>query len=448
MKKILCATFLALFMLPLTACNSNSSTQELSPIDSSTSTSSSIPSSIVLEDNQATDTETASPNVTISSVTELQFDSEPWFGVQYRLDNSEERLAGYMNTSGTIFANEPNVHYENKNSIGWSESSYTIYDDSGNTIYSSPDDKNLYILESTDNSIYLVQEIRSGLDESAVYVGLMDISGNWLSDPINLSELTGAGPGTRYSLSLDSSINLGEGMLAAYYRTDHENYLILSDTETGNTFSIANVWAHYLKFYNGTMIFQRWDGGLSGGHMGEICSVDKYGTLTTFPVEGDLLAVGANGFLTSSNGLSFYTRSGELVWNFNDYELSDDFDLSLDDNNRVVFAHIIGADLNNYIACISQDSGTLVYQPFRDDYGYIYEHTILTWMNDSICFVNLLNGEILSTAVEFDTNILPQGVVSYSHGLFILRDYDSSQERYNYYFYDPEGHRIQPMLAK
>lgn len=364
-------------------------------------------------------------------VEQIKINSDIYYKVSYQLGGSKEYKTGYMNKLGIISIDEPKILYEKGDSPG----SFILYDNNGNETYSDEKDGNWGILLGTDNGVYVAQEMRSGLDKQATYIGLIDSQGNWLSQsPINLTQLTEV----EYPIGASEAKNLGENMLSVYCKVSRGNYLILFDSETGKIIPVENVWNNFLSFYNGTMIFQHWDGGESGGHMGEICSIDKKGNITTLPADGNLLAVNTNGFLTDSNGLSFYTRDGQLVWSFNDYKLSNEFEPVLYED--MVFAYFIGADGNSYIGCISQKTGDLMYEPFKDSHGYIYDHSILTIVSDEKCIVDLMNGKKLTTIQDIDLNY---DVEYYSDGPFIIK---IDEEEQIYIFYDANGNQLQPVL--
>ena len=417
MKKTICMALGTLLLL-LTACGTNGQGAD-----------SSVNSTSGNGTTSASQPTTAVEVLNINS--KEQFGSEERYAVSYRLEGDDTTQHGYMDAAGIITTEAPQVPYEN------SGASFVIYDDSGNEIYSSPSGEYWQIEGRADNNVYLVQQLRSGLDESATYVGLMDETGNWLyGGPVNVTELTGI-----QLLQAGRSENLGENMMSVYCAEAHGNYLVLFNGETGNYTLINDVWNHDLKFYGDTMVFQHWDGGTSGGDLGEICSVDKNGNVTVLPTQGDLLCTGSNGFLTDTNELSFYNNQGQLIWSFDQYPLSDTYTPILYDD--VVFAHVTGADGNSYIACISQSDGSLVYEPIRDSYNYIYQHYILTEISDANCFVDLLTGETLATPQDdFDLD----EVEYYSQGLYAVKHRESGE--YSYLFYDYAGNQVTPGVVE
>lgn len=336
--------------------------------------------------------------------------SKIWYEVSYRLEEGGDVQEGYMNTDGVISTEEPPALYE-------SESSY------------------MTTLGAVDEGIYLAQEVNYGIDGGAVYLGLIDNTGNWVSEKINLPEVTGVN-----LASVDKSAfeNLGDGMLAAHWFGDKENYLFVFDTKTKNVITIPSVSQSSLDFgfYEGSMIFQQRTGGSGAGKIGDICSVDRDGTITTLPAEGNLLAVGENGFLTNSNGISFYTRSGELVWTFNDYELSDEVTPVVYSN--MVFVGLVGKDSWHYVGCLSQESGTLVYEPLRLVRDSIFGHVMVTGSK----FIDLLTGETLA---EVEPAFRVEDIEYYDDGFFIIRD--AERESVTYRFYDESGNVVQPVLS-
>lgn len=427
MKKPMCVFCSMLVAFSVTACGAESQEQVSVKLPEKPEYSTGI-----LQDNKTEELPQANELKITNVVEQIKTNSDVYYQVSYQLGDGEEYRTGYMDKSGVISINEPKALYEKGNSTG----SFILYDKDGNETYSGEKEGSWGILLGTNDGVYIAQEMRSGLDEQATYIGLINSQGNWLSQsPINLTQLTEV----EYPIGAFEPENLGEDMLSAYCTMNHGNYLLLFDSKTGKVIPVENVWNHFLSFYNGTMIFQHWDGGTSGGHMGEICSIDKEGNIATLPAGGDLLAVNANGFLTSANGLSFYTRDGKLVWSFSDYKLSNKFEPVLYED--MVFAHFIGADGNNYVGCISQQTGDLMYEPFQDIYGYVYGHSILTEVSGENCIVDLMNGEKLAAVRDFD---LSREVEYYSEGLFIIRH--MNEDEYMYLFYDSEGNQVQPVL--
>lgn len=440
MKRFLCGVCAASLSIALISCNAGTP-GDVSSKSSSIASSSAVttPTDNEGAESSSNESQTKAIPVEVSAVYQTTIGDEIWYQVLYELEGNDEKSEGYMNPSGEVFATEPKGTYENITS----SLSYVLYDGKGSEVYSSQAGEGwLFILKGTNDGVYLAEKIVSGLDEAATYIGLIDNNGNWMANSsVNLTELTGA----RQPIAVFEAYDLGEGMLAAYYQADHGNCLLVFDKENGSNFAVQNVWPNNLQFYNGTMVFQEWGGGTSGGHLGGIYSVDKSGTVTELPVQGNLLAAGPNGFLTNANNLSFYTRSGELVWSFNDYKWSDRYDPILYDN--MVFTYITGADEGTYIACLSQADGTLMYQPFEENYNYIYDHFIFTWFNDGVCVIDLLNGEVIRTLSELGTSDLYDGMIYHDQGLFVIKDFDYDQDRYIYLLYDAQGNEIQPILV-
>ncbi len=427
MKKMTCIVLVLALFFSLTACST--SEQEQIPVESQETTDVSAENSVDAESKETSQTSGNNEEVTVNTIKAKQtVGSKIWYEVVYW--DGEESQEGYMDITGVVSSVEPKGMYKSNNS----STSFVLYDADGDETYSSPTGELQQVLWGTDDGVYIVQEYSSGLDEAATYIGMMDGSGNWLSNsPLNLTELTEA----RQLILAGDGKDLGEGVLSAYCTKDHGNYLLLFNTETESIIPIENVWNHYLNFYDGTMIFQHWDGGNSGGHKGEICSIDKTGNITVLPTDGELLATGANGFLTNANGLSFYNRNGELIWNFSDYELSENYEPSLYEN--MVFAGFTGADGNTYIGCLTQDSGTLVYEPIKAQ-GPIYEHVLLNTIGEN-CFIDLMTGETIAPAEDFDTDEIEYS----SDGLFIINH--MGDEHRTYLFYDSEGKPVQPVLT-
>lgn len=432
MKKMVCIAFSALIVCFAAACNVKE--QDYSSIEPPEIAGGSIePSEVpdpIVEDFQDTEKLEQESEVKIGGIRrKIESNSDIFYEVLYKIGDSEEYQTGYMNRSGVISPDPSPILYENFSG------SFVLYDKYGNKTYSSEEDGNGGILYGTDKEVYLAQKMEAGIDGYVTYIGLIDGKGNWLSgSPIDVNA------GANYPIAASGAEELGEGMLSAYFKMDNGNYLFLFDTTNGNIISIPDVWNDNLSFCDGTMIFQHWGGGFSGGHKGDICSVDKAGNITTLSVEGDLLAANADGFLTDADGLTYFTRNGVKVWNFEDYELSDEFTPTLYED--CVFAYFKGKDWNSYLGCISCKTGELIYEPFVENYGYIYEHSVFTNISGENCFVDLLTGEKIATLPDFDFN--SSDVEYYSDGLFIINSYKDG--KYNELFYDPKGNQVQPVL--
>lgn len=354
-------------------------------------------------------------------------DGQAYFSLSYRLGEEGETQRGYMDAQGMIVAELPSTRYENGNA------SFTLYDADGNVVYESAAAYSQ--VECAQDGVYLVQEVRSGLDESATYAGLMDENGAWLFDgPVNVSALTG-----ETLLQSGRSAALGEGMFSVYAAGDG-NCLVVFDGETGAYFAVPDVWNHGLHYRNGAMILQRWDGGTGGGQMGAICSVNRAGEITELPAEGNLLCEGENGFLTDANNLSFYDRAGNLLWTFDRYELTDAVEPFFYED--VVVAHVRGADGNSYAACLSQQSGELLYTPFMDANGFIDGHYVLRGDGERNVVTDLLSGE---NVAELDVDFSADEVEYYGSGLYVLHPRVDGESTYR--FFTPQGEEIIPTLG-
>ena len=406
-----CLALMLVFVIMLSACTSN--TTENSENDGQENNISAETESSEIDSNNSSDTENnvTGQNVTVTSIRWRRVvGSKIWYEVSYRFEEGEKAQEGYMDTEGNISTEEPVTLYESESS-------------------------NMTILGAVDEGIYLAQEINYGIYGEAIYLGLIDNTGNWVSEKINLPEVTGVN-----LASVDKSAfeNLGEGMLAAYWSGNKDNYLFVFDTETKKAITIPSVSRSSLDFgfHEGSMIFQQRTGGSGAGKLKDICSVDSDGTITTLPTEGNLLAVGENGFLTNSNGISFYTRIGELVWTFDDYELSDEVTPVVYGN--MVFVGLIGKDSLHYIGCLSQESGTLVYEPLQLVRDSIFGHVMVTGSK----FIDLLTGETLAV-VEPPFDVAE--IEYYDDGFFVIKD--KGRESVTYRFYDENGNMVQPVLS-
>lgn len=407
-----CIVLMLAFVMLLSACTSNAPDNSDSNVQENNASAETNGLEIDADNSIDNENTMTSQNVTVTSVGRRRaVGSKIWYEVSYRLEEGEDVPLGYMNTEGIILTEEPAVLFE-------------------------PEASNMTTLGAVDEGIYLAQEVNYGIDGEAIYLGLIDNTGNWVSEKINLPEFTGVN-----LASVDKSAfeDLGDGMISAYWSGNKDNYLFIFDTETKNVIIVPSVWRSSFDFgfYEGNMIYQQRTGGSGAGKLRDICSVDRNGTITTLPAEGNLLAVGANGFLTDSNGISFYTRSGELVWTFDDYEMSDEVTPIV--YNNMVFVGLVGKDSIHYAGCLSQESGTLVYEPLQLVRDSFFGHLMVTGSK----FIDLLTGETIAVV---DPVFSVDEIVYYDEGLFIIRD--AGRESVTYRFYDEKGNDIQPVLSE
>ena len=428
------AVFCAMAMaISLVSCSpeSGESASSGEPSTASSAVSSSAESSEPEESSEASEpAEAEAEEVTVYPVNGY---SNGYFSVG--VTHNGEQTEGYMSVDGTVTFEEPKGLYENH---GYTK--ITLYDENGQETFASDGEELLAVIDAADG-VYLVQETRSGLDEMAWYAGIMDGSGSWLDGPFNMTEMTGA-----QTADVANSGGLGEGMLGLHAKQQNSNALVVFDGATGSCFTVDNVWNQNLQFRNGTMIFQQWDGGISGGHKGAICSVSKEGTVTQLPAEGELLCEGDNGFVTDANNLSFYDRSGQLLWSFDQYELTEDSEPVMYEDS--IFIHVTGADGNTYRGCLSQQMGELAYEPFQGG-GYVCGHTSLTARDGKAVFVDLLTGETISEPdIDIDLSGMYDEIPYYKDGLYVIRHYEGNDAspKYQYYFFNEQGQEVIPTL--
>ena len=98
-----------------------------------------------------------------------------------------------------------------------------------------------------------------------------------------------------------------------------------------------------------------------------------------------------------------------------------------------------GADGNTYKGCLSQESGTLVYEPIKAE-GPTSGHVLLNTTGEN-CFIDLLTGETIVTTEDFE----PEDIEYSSDGLFII--HYVGDNGVSYLFYDSEGNPVQPVLS-
>ncbi|HIV19759.1 MAG TPA: hypothetical protein IAC82_10710 [Candidatus Merdivicinus intestinigallinarum] len=430
------AVFCAMTMaISLVSCSSESgesaSSEEPSTVSLAVS-SSAEPSEAEGPSEASEPAETEGQEVAVNQI--LDFENG-YFRVGYREDGADESKEGYMSIDGVVTTEEPKGLYEND---GYTK--ITLYDENGQETYANDGEEKLAVIDAADG-VYLVQEIRSGLDEAAWYAGIMDASGNWLDGPFNMTEMTGA-----QTAEAANQGGLGEGMLGIYAKQQNSNTLVVFDGETGACFSVNDVWQQDLQFRNGTMIYQQWGGGISGGQKGAICSLSKDGTVTELPVEGNLLCEGDNGFVTDANNLSFYDRSGQLLWSFDQYELAEDSEPIM--YEEFICIQVIGADGNAYRGCLSQQTGELVYEPFQGG-GYVCGQTSLTEKDGKAVFVDLLTGETNSEPdVDIDLSGMYDEIQYWQDGLYVIRHYEGkdASPKYKLYFFNAQGQEVIPTL--
>ncbi len=367
----------------------------------------------------------------VINITDVQKFDNGYFTVIYNEDGVDEPKEGYMSIDGVITTEEPKGLYQYHPAI--------FYDENGQETFNSVDSGADIMVCDAAYGVYMVQEMRSGLDQPMTYyAGLMDAKGNWLDGPFEVF-LTG----------YTSHGGLGEGILGAISPRDNQNYnLLLFDSETGSYVSVPDAsLGTGSQFRNGTIILEV---------DGNICSVAKDGTVTKLPAEGDLICEGDNGFVTDANTLSFYDRSGQLLWSFDKYELYDPYGAGYYAPymcEDCVIIHILGADNNVYIGCLSQQTGELVYEPLHPDgYGlisYEYGHITLTSMDGKVLFVDLLTGETVSAPeMDIDLRSGDDTVEYWEDGLYVVRhsEADDASAQYKYYFFDPQGQEVIPTL--
>lgn len=200
-----------------------------------------------------------------------------------------------------------------------------------------------------------------------------------------------------------------------------------------------------MEFYNGTMIYQQWDGGQSGGHKGDIYSVTRNGEITPLNTGGDLIAVNECGFLTD-DAISFYSREGTLKWKFDQYEVAEDTEPVMYGSS--VFINVIGADGKTYIVCIGEQ-GELSYEPVISSRSSINNlvggHFVVEKEDNYINIIDLMSGSVYATIAA--ENEEPISYVTYTLNGKCNVIFTTTEGSSEYCIYDANGERIKLFIA-
>jgi len=361
-----------------------------------------------------------------------------YYNVSYKTKNSDI-ANGLMDRDGLITADIPQTYINDGRG-------FTIYSDSGEHSY-IPDGANDFaeiILEY--EGVYLVQELRKGLDNSGIYAGLMNNFGQWLNGyPLNTSEIG-------WTLSKQELYsNLGEGYIGSYTRYQHGNALFLLNVKDGAFGKIENVWYDNLKMYDGSFIYQSYDGGGSGGHKGSIFSYKDGNIIELSSVDGDLISCSEKGILTDNDGLSFYSRDGKHKWTFNKYNIYWDR-MPPVMYGDFIFAFIYNNDLTSgvYLACISQETGEITYEPIpASNAGNVKGHVAFVSDDTGNYLVDVTTGKPL---LNLGTNCENETKMRNSDGPFIeifekWKDHENKWKG-KYRLFNGNGEEVVPHLAE
>ena len=426
MRKAFVILLAAIMMLSFVACskdkadsNNTEETASSAP-QSSTSTAETPVPELAEKEEDTTEDKKAPIGVTVNLAEQL-VSGEIYYQVSYSLDNASPQT-GYMDVNGLITSDIP-LSYEN-NGTGFS-----LFHNGKTASYTPQGENDVTEVKCGVDGIYLVQEYRSSLDGSGIYIGLMDSSANWLNgNPINVGEITGR------DFMLNTTFDyLGEGTFAVYHKEQNDNHLLLLHAPTASCTYLQNVWAHNLASFDGRIIYQTWDGGLSGGHRGSIFSHNaETNTETELPVQGTLLASSANGFLIDNGGLSFYSPSGELKWTFDQYKIDlERMTPILYEDYIFAFVCATGENQGRYFGCIDQTSGELVYEPFIATIGEICGRMALSSSGeDGIQMIDLTTGEAVMNFSAGSKTVYNQYVII-DQQTALLELYDNGQRFFN-----------------
>lgn len=212
------------------------------------------------------------------------------------------------------------------------------------------------------------------------------------------------------------------------------NYLLIFNGNNGNCISIENVSCKNLAFYDGTMIYQQWDGGQAGGHRGSICSLHSDGTIQEFNTTGDLITVNGTGFLTTGNGISFYDRNGNLKWSFDKYEIAKNSKPVM--YNDYVFVCVRGADGKNYTVSLNPN-GEIAFDPFETySQTVVGGHYALKENDNMLTIVDLVSGSNIAT---IDLPFESYQIGGLGSLIIIKSDED-------YFLYSIDGEQVVPIV--
>ncbi len=363
-----------------------------------------------------------------------KFNNSDMIAVSYKESENDSNVKkGYMDLAGKIVPLSEQK-YESKGG------GFVFYDKNGEIQYDSNSEATKgYIMYSFNEDEYLVGLADSNIDGAKFTLGFMNSKGEWIFEPVNFSEKYPNLPAFYGEMEY-----LDNGIVGSYLELPDTNYLILCNSKNGKIFVINEVWNKNLKYYDSHMIYQTWNGGMSGGRKYEINSVDSDGNIIKLKEEGtELLRSCTNGFLTNENGISFYDNEGKLQWTFNDYEINYDT-ISLYDN--YVFLSVKGKDQQEYVLCIDQQTGKLTSDPIRTGSKLLNNGVIIRYNNsdEKIYLTNVITGEDVKS-LDITTSDM-NNMKCLENGIFALKKKDKETEKITYRLINKNGDEIKPYI--
>ncbi len=362
-------------------------------------------------------------------------DNHFYFPVEYSI--GENSFTGYMDDMGII---TPSIPTQFKKTGNTSE----LYDNNGAISYTHTYEDSFDGVKCGYNGTFLWRENQSDIDGKKVCLGLMDCNGAWLYDgPVNVLEISDVDFDTYTEYEY-----LGEDMFSAYDLSKNRgNLLLIFNANTGKCISIENVYPKGWAFYDGTMIYQQWDGGQAGGYRGKICLLHSDGTIQELNTAGDFITANKDGFLTTGSGISFYDRNGNLKWTFDKYEIAKHSQPVMYDD--FVFVCVRGADGKTYTISLNSN-GEIVFDPFETCSKIVVGGHYALKENDKVLnIVDLTSGSVNAT-INLSTEsyqIEDLGYEDYGYdeyekfgSLFIIKTNGE------YSFYDIDGEQIVPTV--
>ena len=407
--------------------------------ESSENTTNEMSENSELESNQSV---SSNDSITITGFTKnYVYEKEGvfYFPVQYTI--GQDSYTGYMDNTGIITSDIPSQYQKSGNtSVLFNDDGSISYTQTCNSVYDG-------VVYEYDG-IFMWHEDQSNIDGKKIVLGLKDCNGSWLyNSPVDVLEITGV------DFDTDTEYDyLGEGMFSAYdLSQNHGNHLLIFNANNGEYIHVEDVYPRAWAFYDGTMIYQQWDGGQSGGHKGKICLLCSDGTIQELNGDGDLLTVNEKGFLTEDRyGISYYDRNGNIKWTFDKYEIArrsrpvlyEDF----------VFANVTGADNKTYTISLNSN-GELVFDPFETCSTIVVDgHYALKETNIGFDIVDLTTGNVNATIdIPNESYLIEDLGYEDDYGydeyevfgtLFII---NSNGE---YLFYNTDGQEIIPTISQ
>lgn len=326
--------------------------------------------------------------------------------VSYSDPNTGEEKTGLLNVDGEILSNDSLSKVDHNEfgsdfSSGYSyvnhrdynnktNNSFSIIDEEGNVVVSSPDDGAGYqILAGGDGIFFVYQQILDMKTNEERY-GFMDAKGNWIVKPTTENPL-------KYGYSSDEVLKWG-GELFYYYLGEHVfaalvddyfDYLAIYNVDTGaskyyDNSDLSDTSEIVLTNNNSDRPFT-FSNGLSMIIMHDtVCSLNREGEITEIAaIPGGytgteivyydgIFLLGSVNFMKTwemRDGV-FYDLNGNIVLDMSGYSLAVYGKLNgfYEFHDGIAAVKIVGADGKYYIAHIDK-SGNFLYEPIAIDYA-------------------------------------------------------------------------------